>query len=262
MKTKVSVGYHIAVALAFLSGMLCAASLPTPRLVPVDPLLSDVDAQSGQMTFYYVGALAGGAAADAHTVVATVDGGSAARTKLGEDRRATVTFGALAAGTHDIEVALSAPDGATLCRHHYGIMARTKRAKAVGRRLNNFVTEILDTPLTDGEVAFENPREGWVFIGFDRPYAATKAYLDGGKDPVVVFRPDEPSETMRWLKEGRHSLRIEGVEEKPARSASAPYHAGGAGGRARPRWRVGGWPSGSSNRSRSRRVRSRRRRRT
>ena len=180
-------------------------------MVPVDPLLSEVDAQSGRLTFYYVGALADGVAASAHEVVATVDGGSAVRTKLGEDRRATVTFGTLAAGAHDIEVALAAPDGTTLCRHRYGITARTKRAKAVGRRLNNFVTEILDAPLTEGEVAFESPHEGWVFIGFDKPYAAAKAYLDGGAEPVVVFRPDEPSETMRWLKEGTHKVRVAGA---------------------------------------------------
>ena len=29
-----------------------AGGVPTPRLVPVDPLLSEVDAPSGQMTFY------------------------------------------------------------------------------------------------------------------------------------------------------------------------------------------------------------------
>ncbi len=201
-------GRHVVMSLAFLSGMLCAATLPTPRMVPVDPLLSEVDAQSGRLTFYYVGALADGVAESAHEVVATVDGGNAVRAKLGEDRRATVAFGALAEGAHDIEVALSAPGGTMLCRHRYGITARTKRAKAVGRRLNNFVTEILDAPLTDGEVTFENPREGWVFIGFDKPYAAAKAYLDGGVEPVVVFRPDEPSETMRWLEEGTHKVRV------------------------------------------------------
>ena len=97
MRNKVSVGGHIAAVLALLSGMLCAASVPTPRMVPVDPLLSEVDAQSGRLTFYYVGALADGAAESAHEVVATVDGGSAVRVKLGEDRRATVAFGALAA---------------------------------------------------------------------------------------------------------------------------------------------------------------------
>ena len=51
-------------------------------MVPVDPLLSEVDAQSGRLTFYYVGALADGAVESAHEVVATVDGGSASGVRV------------------------------------------------------------------------------------------------------------------------------------------------------------------------------------
>ena len=201
-----------AVAIAVLSaaGTLWAASLPTPRIVPVDPLLDEVDAATGRMTFYSVGEI--GSAAEGFEVSASIDGGAAVRAALGSDRRATVSFGAVAAGKHEIEISLAPKSGgASVCRNRYAITARAKRTGATGKRLNNFVTELVNAPLVDGETVFYNPRDGWVFVGFDRPYAETKAYLDSGEEPVVVFRPDEPSETMRWLKEGRHRLRVEGA---------------------------------------------------
>ena len=57
-----------AVAIAVLSaaGTLWAASLPTPRIVPVDPLLDEVDAATGRMTFYSVGEI--GSAAEGFEV--------------------------------------------------------------------------------------------------------------------------------------------------------------------------------------------------
>ncbi len=204
----------VAVAIAMLAatGTLFAASVPTPRMVPVDPLLDEVDAATGRMTFYSVGEL--GSAAEDFEVLVSVDGGSAVRAALGSDRRATVSFGAVAAGKHEIEVSLAPKAGGEeVCCSRYAITARTKRAEAAGRRLNNFVTELVNAPLVDGDAVFDNPRDGWVFVGFDRPYAAAKAYLDSGVEPVVVFRPDEPSETMRWLKEGRHCIRVEGAAE-------------------------------------------------
>lgn len=198
-------------AVAVAACGFAVAAVPTPRLVPVDPLLSEVDARSGRLTFHYVGALADGAAATGHIAVATVDGARTVRAKLGDDRRASVELGALAEGAHEIEVSLHAPSGAALCRHRYGITARTAHLRNVGRRLNNFVTEVLDVPLADGEVRFGNPREGWVFIGFDRPHVSAKAYLDGGAEPVVAFREGEPSETMRWLGEGWHAVKVSGA---------------------------------------------------
>lgn len=216
-KVRCGGGARFCAAALWVMAFCAAGGAPTPRMVPVDPLLANVDARSGRLTFYYVGPLDGGA--EGYGVTAALDGGEARGIALGEDRRATVEFGAIPEGRHEVEVALRAKGGAEVCRHRYGITARTKRAAAIGRRLNNFVTEVLEAPLADGEVAFGNPREGWVFIGFDRPHAAAKAYLDGGAEPVVTFRPDEPSETMRWLKEGRHSLRIEGAADCGGRLA-------------------------------------------
>ena len=134
-----------AVAIAVLSaaGTLWAASLPTPRIVPVDPLLDEVDAATGRMTFYSVGEI--GSAAEGFEVSASIDGGAAVRAALGSDRRATVSFGAVAAGKHEIEISLAPKSGgASVCRNRYAITARAKRTGATGKRLNNFVTELVN----------------------------------------------------------------------------------------------------------------------
>ena len=60
-----------------------------------------------------------------------------------------------------------------------------------GRALNNFVRELVNAPLHDGEYRFSLGQDGWVFIGFDAPHFGAEAFLDGGEKPVVAFRGDE-----------------------------------------------------------------------
>ena len=157
--------------------MLLAASAWADRLVPVDPLLDFVDADKAEIRFF-------------------------------DDRDGTFftrSYGALPEGRHEISVERG---GLT---NRYAITARKARNLPPGRRLNNFVSELLSADLKDGEVSFVNPREGWVFIGFDRPHRGASACLDGAADPAVVFREGEPSETMRWLKDGAHRLTLKGT---------------------------------------------------
>ncbi len=180
---------------SILAAMPLIASVPVARIVPTDPLLYELDASTGRMTFMVTGMETNGC-----DIVAEVDG---------------APLGPMSEGAHELTVKLvSRTDGAVKLSNRYPIVAkRIRKNKAFGRRLNNFVTEVLREPLSNGERIFENPRDGWVFIGFDRPYPKTRAFLDGNADPVVTWRADEPSETMRWLPEGTHRIRIEGADE-------------------------------------------------
>ena len=83
-----------------------------------------------------------------------------------------------------------------------------------GRALTNFVRELVNAPLHDGEYRFSLGQEGWVFIGFDAPHFGAEAFLDGGEKPVVAFRGDESPETMRRLKAGTHVVRVAGAPAK------------------------------------------------
>ncbi len=71
-----------------------------------------------------------------------------------------------------------------------------------GKRLNNLVTELATAAdlSADGGLCFENPREGWVFIGL----ASGDAVLDG----TTVL--EGGGETMRYLDAGPHDLQVEG----------------------------------------------------
>ena len=179
------------------------------RLVPVDPLLADIDAAAAKMTFYYPGDLEG--ALSRYEVRASF-AGREARATLGEDRRATVSFGAVAEGRHELSVWLvETSSGREVARNAYSGVARARIAcPAEAKRLNNFVTELWTKPIANGTFAFTNPREGWVFVGFDKPYEGVSADLDDIAD-AVCFRAHEPSETMRWLAAGRHTLAVRGV---------------------------------------------------
>ena len=177
------------------------------RIVPVDPLLDQVDAKEGRMTFFWNAepAVPGG------SLSVVVDGKFTARARLGEDRRATVRLGELAPGEHDILVKLKSRNGDRIARNNYKITAVAPQCRTAGRKLNNFVVEMLNEPLVDGEIAFDNPRKGWVFIGFIGAQPKACAMLDGGKEPVVRHRPEEPMETMRWLDAGTHRLTVKGA---------------------------------------------------
>ena len=162
------------------------------RIVPVEPLLTEVDAETGFIRFLP------NVRTNGCELVATVDGRP---------------LGPIAEGRHEVNVKLvETATGKVRCENTYPFIARRRKAaSAVGRKLNNFVTEVVNTELKDGTYAFENPRFGQVFIGFDKPYKKTKAYLDGIREPVVVYRRDEPSETIRTLVPGTYKLRVEGA---------------------------------------------------
>ena len=188
------------------------------RVVPVDPLLDEVDSENARMRFYYPGDLS--AKPVEYIVEATVDGGAPVGATMNDKREATVVFGRVSAGRHEMTVRLKhKATGDVVKENRYPITARPHCKYDVnGRRLNNLVTEIANHRLVDGEFEFVNPREGWVFVGFDAPYAHARAFIDRGVEPVVRFRPGERSETMRYLAKGRHTLLVTGVrgDEKAA----------------------------------------------
>ncbi|MBM4078501.1 MAG: carbohydrate binding family 9 domain-containing protein [Planctomycetes bacterium] len=72
------------------------------------------------------------------------------------------------------------------------------------RVLNNFVTELLSLRDAQGpkELPFMNPRTGWVFFSWQ---ADGKAELHLNDDGPL------PGEAMRFLRMGRHTLRLEGA---------------------------------------------------
>ena len=78
--------------------------------------------------------------------------------------------------------------------------------------LNNFVTELLSTPLKGpAGQTFLNPRDGWVFLAVSGVDRAPRAVLDGAADPLVWRRNPETGafEAMQRLAKGKHVVGTE-----------------------------------------------------
>ena len=182
------------------------------RIVPIDPLLSKVRTATGEMTFYWPGEPACGV--EACTLSATVDGEREQTAKLGADGRAKIAFGKISAGAHGVAVKVKSPDGKVLAENAYTIKACPRPPKGPeGKRLNNFVTELVNQPLADGEVKFFRPEDGWVWISFDGAGAGACGWLDDCAVPAVRRRCKERyTEAVRDVAAGWHTLRIAGTK--------------------------------------------------
>ncbi len=180
------------------------------RIVPIDPKLSQVDASAARMSFYYPGVLE--LPPSEYDLMASVDEGTPAVSPLDERCRAAVELGSVAEGRHRLSVRIvERGTGRPVASDSYPITAVRRPMGAQARRLNNFVSELISLPLADGTVSFFNPRDGWVYIGFEGAPQGAKGFLDGAAVPVVKFRPNEPTDTMRNLKAGRHTVTVSGA---------------------------------------------------
>lgn len=189
------------------------------RIVPVDPLLASVDPANGRMRFYWPGFAACGRTNC--TLSARLDGGASASSSLDANGYATVVLGKMKPGPHAVAVEMCDPAGKRLAADDYRIVAkRPSLEKQVGRRLNNFVTELVNRPLANGVVEFTRAKAGWTWITFGEvgtDDADVRGYLDDWAHPVVYRREGEVHlETQRWLSEGVHTLRVVGA--KPGRT--------------------------------------------
>ena len=181
------------------------------RIVPVDPLLARVDSTEGRIVFYYPGDF--DSPASKTFLEATLDGARASEAAFNDDHTAVLKLGPRGIGDHSLSVRIrDRSNGMILASNDYPItVVKPYEEGPAGKKLNNFVTELVHVPAKDGDVRFFNPRDGWVYIGFDRELADASISLDDMAFPVARHRPDEPTETMRLLPCGWHTLHVAGA---------------------------------------------------
>lgn len=200
-------------AVAAKSAPVAAAALaPLPaRIVPIDPLLAQVNADAAEMTLFWPARPAGGLTNC--TLEAVLDGARRATGRFGADARAKVAWGAAKPGRHAVALTVRSAQGETLATNGYAIVAvRPVKAETVGRRLNNLVTELVNAPLKDGDVMFSRSRPGWVWISFEGETGPAEGFLDTIGFPVVRRRTGERRlETQRFVAAGVHTLRVVGA---------------------------------------------------
>lgn len=183
------------------------------RLVPIYPMLSRVDITNPTMDFFYAPKLPKGQAAY-EVRVATRMAGQAEFTPavsfpLLPGNRCQAVLGGLKLGQGQLQTELVDKEtGEVIVANAYAIRVIEPAPAASVTPLNNLVGELLNTPATETAQEFVNPRDGWVFIGFDKPSPEAQIFLDDDASAVVSHRPGEASETMRFLSQGRRRLRI------------------------------------------------------
>jgi len=180
------------------------------RIVPIDPKLSRLDAAAAKMSFYFPGLLAKDPVV--FSFAARIDGSEEVSVPLDARCRGTVSFGSVSPGRHRLSVrVIDRETNRCVASDEYAVTAVCRFPAHEGRRLNNFVRELVSLPLRDGTVDFVNPRDGWVYVGFENAPETATGRLDGTAVPVVKYRPNEPTDTMRYLPSGRHAVTVEGA---------------------------------------------------
>jgi len=121
----------------------------------------------------------------------------------------------LAAGTGEIRLSV-AKDGKTVAESAYPItvLADIPTPQIRQKRLNNVVTELLSKPLANGNADFFNPRDGWVYVGFQNANPEATATMDGQNRPMVAKGIEgEPFDGFRYLPKGPHKLLLAGASQ-------------------------------------------------
>lgn len=185
---------------------------PQPRrIVPIAPLLSSIDACGASILLYWPGEPPCGV--EACTLRGAVDGGASTEAPLASDGRALLSFGRLAPGDHRAVLSVCDATGAVLATSEYLFTAKAPPPEGPqGERLNNFVTRLHDAPLSNGEVWFFVPSDGWVWFSITGAAASATAALDGEPTPCVRRRDGEIfNEAQRFLATGWHTLGVSGA---------------------------------------------------
>ena len=190
---------------------IASTAMLAPRLYPWAPLLAKIPADTRAATFRFSGELPKGTDAADCKVSVAVDGvtGETAY-PLSEFVKVSVPPGAPNAGK--MRVRLLGKDGAAVADnvYPYRLVPCVEPPKAAGRRLNNFVTELLNAPVESDSASFRfaMAKDGWTFIRVEGGGKAS-ASLDG---KAAIDPSWEAAETFRNIAAGEHSLDVAGAK--------------------------------------------------
>ena len=182
-----------------------------PRLVPWEPLLSKIPADTRTVTYRFCGELPKGMVEKDCKVAVEVDGcGEKLSYPLSEFTGITLPPDAPADGK--LRISLVGKDGTALVDdvRRYALKQPKNLSSAGHRRLNNFVTEILNAPVDSADASFEFTalRDGWSYIRVEDAEKPS-VFLDGRE---VVSPAWETPETFRNIRADVHKIKVVGAK--------------------------------------------------
>ena len=182
-----------------------------PRLVPWEPLLSVIPADTRTVKYRFCGELPKGVAKESCKVAVNVEDCTETLSyPLSEIIEITLPPKAPANGK--LRVSLVGNDGAVLVDdvRRYALKHSKNLSSAGHRHLNNFVTEVLNASVDSAESSFEfaTLRNGWTYIrveGSEKP----SVILDG---KLAVDSSWKTPETFRNIPAGEHEIKVTGAK--------------------------------------------------
>lgn len=191
---------------------LKVAPLPI-RITPVDPLLSEINAERAVMRFYCPSADDGSGARGRKMLLRATLGDRSVSVPFGKDHFATTDFGAFPAGQTVLRAELvDAASGVSVATNAYRAFVREEvRDVTPLKRLNNLVSEVFRRPFEEGEIPLVLGKRVVLYLAVTDPHAEIKVEVDG--QSVSLSGTGDGPELMRSLKPGRHSIRVSGRAE-------------------------------------------------
>ena len=190
-----------------------ATAMFAPRFFPWEPLLSEIPPGTREATFRFCGELPSGSSMSDFVVEVTAEGGQG-EVKLPLAEFVKVRLPAAFAEEGRMRVSVVGKDGARIIENIYPYRVRNGAVAVPAgahRRLNNFVTEVLNAPVGPGAapLRFTTARDGWTFIRVTGG-GKVSASLDGRN---VIDPSWREAETFRNIAAGEHEIAISAKTE-------------------------------------------------
>ena len=182
------------------------------RVIPYHPLMKKIQAATGKLDLCVVYPVDGSYTDYLCRISHAVKGGKFGQPKtfeFTEKGLCHAEMGELPPGEGKFLVEMvSKKDGKVILSNEYWMNAIHPLPKT-GRQLNNFVTEIRREKLENRNYDFTAWEDGWYRIAFTQAQKDAAATLDNSTEPVIVYRDNEHSETMRYLTAGKHTVSVQ-----------------------------------------------------
>lgn len=194
-----------------------AALLASPRLVPVEPLLSRIPRDKPELKVRLFGLLP--EPKTAYECIVTAAGNRLPQQTFGLDADPiVVSLSGLARGDSTVEAVLRhRATRRTLLETAWPV--RVVDVPAIDpsgiRQLNNLVAEVLSTAVAKDSrpqsFTVVNPRDGWIFLAMETPAAAPALEVEIDGHGVVIAASTDRLEAFRELPMGAHRVTVRGA---------------------------------------------------
>lgn len=180
------------------------------RVTPVDPLLSELRSSGVEMLFYCPAVTDSFQSGSERKMLRATVADRTVTVPFGPDGKAKAVFGPMAPGKVNLRAEMVGADsGKVYACNDYRAHVRGEIEDATPmKRLNNFVSEMVRRPYSEGDIALNLAKDTWMYVALSDVGARVEASFDGRR--AKFFPEGGRMELMHRLPRGRHVLTLKG----------------------------------------------------